>query len=102
MTVTALRFSGGTIRTMDAGRPLVDELVVEGARVVDRTGATPADLNLRGACVLPGLNDAHVHFPTWAAAQQQVRLEGARTIEDALDRIAAAARELEPGRWLRG
>src|SRR3954471_20318000 len=102
MTVTATRLTGGTICTLDGGRPVADQLLVRGARIVDRTAATPADVDLRGACVLPGLNDAHVHFPTWAAAQQQVRLEDARTIEDALDRIAAAARELEPGRWLRG
>src|SRR3954452_8914225 len=102
MTVTATRLTGGTIRTMDAGRPVADELLVEGARIVDRTAATPAEVDLRGACVLPGFNDAHVHFPTWSAAQQQVRLEGTRTIEEALDRVVRAARGLEPGRWLRG
>src|SRR4051794_17793239 len=102
MTMTATRLTGGTIRTMDAGRPLVDQLLVEGSHLVDRTSATPEEVDLHGACVLPGFNDAHVHFPTWSAAQQQVRLEGARTIDEALDRVAQAARELEPGRWLRG
>src|SRR3954463_14037095 len=47
------------------------ELLVEGDRVVDRTSATPVEVDLRGACALPGFNDSHVHFPTWAAAQQQ-------------------------------
>src|SRR4051794_2730551 len=102
MTMTATRLAGGTIRTMDASRPLADELLVEGAHVVDRTAATPEEIDLRGACVLPGLNDAHVHFPTWSAAQQQVRRGGAGTLDEALDGVAQAARELEPGRWLRG
>jgi predicted amidohydrolase YtcJ len=60
------------------------------------------DVDLRGGCVLPGFNDAHVHFPTWAMAQRQVRLEGAPTIEAAVERVAEAARDLPPGRWLRG
>jgi predicted amidohydrolase YtcJ len=100
--VTALRFSGGPIRTMDPASPIVDELLVEDGMVVARTSAPPAEVDLRGRCLLPGFSDAHVHFPTWAIAQGQVRLEGAHTIEDALDRVAAAARSLPDGRWLRG
>ena len=34
--------------------------------------------------MLPGLNDAHVHFPTWSLAQRQVRLEGARSLAEAV------------------
>src|SRR3954468_14365492 len=100
--MTATRFAGGTIRTMDAVAPLAGDLLVDGARVVARTTARVAEVDLRGRCVLPGLNDAHVHFPTWSAAQRQVRLEGARTIAEALDRVAEAARGLPEGRWLRG
>src|SRR3954447_13962794 len=101
--MTALRLHGAVVRTMDQSVPVADELLIEGGRVVDRvSAAAPQEVDLRGRCVLPGFTDAHVHFPTWAAAQQQVRLEGARTIEEALDRVAAAASRLEPGRWLRG
>jgi predicted amidohydrolase YtcJ len=100
--MTALRLSGGPVRTLDDAAPVASELLIEDGRVVERTAARPAELDLRGRCVLPGFSDAHVHFPTWAAAQRQVRLEGTATIEEALGRIAAAARELPPGRWLRG
>src|SRR3954447_8955155 len=100
--MTAWRLTGGTIRTMDPGAPVAREVLVDGGRIVARTRAPATELDLRGRCVLPGLNDAHVPFPTWSAAQQQVRLEGARTIEEALDRVAEAARTLPPGRWLRG
>jgi predicted amidohydrolase YtcJ len=64
--------------------------------------ASPDIVDLRGRCVLPGFNDSHVHFPTWSLAQQQVRLEGAATLDEALERIAHAAAEVQPGRWLRG
>lgn len=70
--------------------------------VVKRTRDPAVDVDLQGGCVLPGFNDAHVHFPTWAMAQRQVRLEGAATIEEAVERVAQAARGLAPGRWLRG
>src|SRR4051812_45478848 len=100
--MTALRFSGGPVRTMDQARPVAAELLVEDGRVVARATERPGEGDLRGRCLLPGFTDAHVHFPTWSAAQRQVRLEGTRTIEEALDLVAAAARELPEGRWLRG
>jgi predicted amidohydrolase YtcJ len=52
--------------------------------------------------VVPGLNDAHVHFPTWALAQTQVRLEDARSLEDALAAVAAGVGSVARGAWLRG
>jgi predicted amidohydrolase YtcJ len=90
--VTAWRLHGGT----------TPDLLVEGERIVERTRETLREVDLRGGYVLPGFNDAHVHFPTWAMAQRQVRLEGAATIEEAVGRVAEAARKLPPGGWLRG
>jgi predicted amidohydrolase YtcJ len=98
--VTAWRLHGGRIRTLADEDP--PELLIEGDRVVARSAERPRDVDLEGGCVLPGFNDAHVHFPTWAMAQRQVRLEGARTIEEAVERVAVAARDVPPGGWLRG
>jgi predicted amidohydrolase YtcJ len=98
----------GVIRTMDASLPKARALAIAGDRIAGGVGvhetalASPDVVDLGGRCVLPGLNDAHVHFPTWSLAQRQVRLEGAQTLDEALERVAAAAREAEPGRWLRG
>jgi predicted amidohydrolase YtcJ len=100
--MTSLRLEGGTVRTMDGARPVAPDLLVEGGRVVERTSDRPAEIDLRGACVLPAFSDPHVHFPTWALVQRQVRLEGARSIEQALELVAEAAAALPPGRWLRG
>ncbi len=101
--MTAWRLYNGTIHHVTKGSvPFVKELLIEGDRVVERTQERPRDVDLRGGCVLPGFNDGHVHFPTWAMAQRQVRLEGTPTIEAAVARVAAAARGLPQGRWLRG
>ncbi len=98
----------GTVRTLEAALPVVRALAVAGDRIAGGVSthetalASPERVDLGGRCVLPGLNDSHVHFPTWSLAQRQVRLEDAATLEEALDRIAAAVRDVQPGHWLRG
>jgi predicted amidohydrolase YtcJ len=98
----------GVIRTMDPALPRAGALAIAGDRIAGGVGthetalATPETIDLGGRCVLPGFSDAHVHFPTWALAQRQVRLEGARSLEEALDRVASAVRDVAAGGWLRG
>ncbi len=98
----------GVVRTLDASLPVARALAVAGSRIAGGVGvheqalASPETVDLGGRCVVPGFNDAHVHFPTWAIAQRQVRLEGTQTLEEALDRVGAAVGSAEPGRWLRG
>jgi predicted amidohydrolase YtcJ len=98
----------GVIRTMDPALPTAGALAIAGERVAGGIGtherelAGPERVDLGGRCVLPGFTDSHVHFPTWAIAQRQLRLEGTRSLDEALSRVAAAVREVERGRWLRG
>src|SRR3954468_3169295 len=93
---------GGTIRTLDPAAPVTDQLAIADGRVVAEPAPGSRRIDLEGRCVLPGFNDAHVHFPTWALAQRQVRLQGAATIGGALSVVGAAARSCEAGTWLRG
>jgi predicted amidohydrolase YtcJ len=98
----------GVVRTLDSSLPvaravaIAGELIAGGVGVHETALASPEVVDLRGRCVLPGFTDSHVHFPTWALAQRQVRLEGAATIDEALDRVRAALEDVGPGRWLRG
>jgi predicted amidohydrolase YtcJ len=98
----------GIVRTMAPTLPVVRALAVAGDRVAGGVGthetalASPDRVDLGGRCALPGFNDAHVHFPTWALAQRQVRLEGTASLDEALQRVAAATPEVGPGSWLRG
>src|SRR5437660_2106620 len=93
---------------MEATLPVARALAIAGDRIAGGVGthetalASPDRIDLGGRCVLPGFSDSHVHFPTWSLAQRQVRLEGTATLDEALERIAAAAPNVEPGRWLRG
>ena len=98
----------GVIRTMDPSLPTAGALAIAGDRIAGGVGAhetvlaSPERVGLGGRCVVPGFNDAHVHFPQWALAQRQVRLEGTRSLDEAVARVAAAVRGHPPARWLRG
>jgi predicted amidohydrolase YtcJ len=98
----------GVVRTMEPTLPVARALAIAGDRIAGGVGthetalASPDRVDLGGRCVLPGFNDSHVHFPTWALAQRQIRLEGTATLDEALERVAAAMREVPAGGWLRG
>src|SRR5436190_2194068 len=81
---------------------IAGEWVAGGVGTHERALASPDVVDLGGRCLLPGFNDAHVHFPTWSLAQRQLRLEGTSSLDEALQRVAEAVRDVEPGRWLRG
>jgi hypothetical protein len=94
----------GIVRTMDAALPRARALAVAGDRVAGGVGthetalASPEVVDLGGRCVLPAFTDSHVHFPTWSLAQDDVALDGAGSLAEALDRVRAA----RPGGWVRG
>jgi predicted amidohydrolase YtcJ len=98
----------GVIRTMDSSLPTARALAIAGELIAGGVGthetalASPDRVDLGGRCVLPGFTDSHVHFAQWSLAQRQVRLEGARSLEEAVARVAEAAKSADPGRWLRG
>src|SRR5437660_2108092 len=80
---------------------IAGELVAGGVGTHETALPGPERVDLGGRCVLPGFTDAHVHFPTWAVAQDEVRLEDTRSLDEALVRV----REALPGAtgsWLRG
>ena len=93
---------------MDASIPVARAVAIAGDRVAGGVGthetalASPDRVDLGGRCVMPGFSDAHVHFPSWAVAQREVRLEDSASLDETLQRVAEAAGSVEPGRWLRG
>jgi predicted amidohydrolase YtcJ len=98
----------GAIRTLDPALPRARAVAIAGGRIAGGVGthetalASPETVDLGGRCVLPGFTDSHVHFPSWALAQRQVRLEGTASLEEALARVREAVSSVPAGRWLRG
>src|SRR5437868_6710702 len=105
VTVAPVILENGPIRTLDPQLPLARALAIAGDRIAGGVGvhetalASPDVVDLGGRCVLPGFTDSHVHFPTWAVAQNEVRLDGCTSLDEAVSRVRAA----EPaGAWVRG
>jgi predicted amidohydrolase YtcJ len=98
--------ANGLVRTLDPALPTQRALAIAGERIAGGVGtheialASPETVDLGGRTVVPGLSDAHVHFPTWALVQTQVRLEGCATVDEALALVGAA--EPAAGGWIRG
>src|SRR3954471_12035605 len=84
------------------GLAIAGEWVAGGVGTHERALASPDRIDLGGRCVLPGFTDSHVHFPTWAIAQHEVRLEDTRSLDEALHRVREALGAPRPGEWLRG
>ena len=93
---------------MEPSLPTARGLAIAGERIAGGVGthetalASPDRVDLGGRCVVPGFTDSHVHFPTWALAQHEVRLEGTRSLDEAVARVREALTGLRPGTWLRG
>jgi predicted amidohydrolase YtcJ len=98
----------GVVRTMDVALPTARALAIAGDLVAGGVGTHetalpgPERVDLGGRCVVPGFTDSHVHFPSWALARQQLNLDAARSVEEAVAAARDAMRTTEPGGWLRG
>jgi predicted amidohydrolase YtcJ len=106
--ILAMILENGTIRTLDPSLPVAGALAIAGDRVAGGVGthetalASPETVDLGGRCVLPGFTDSHVHFVAWALAQHEVRFEGTRSLDEAVERVRDAVSSIPPGGWLRG
>jgi len=100
-------FLNGNILTVDAGFSVVEALAITGneisalgtaAEIRALAGTGTRVIDLEGKTLIPGLIDNHNHLvfnsPTWPNG---VRLGRVRTRAEALERIAAKAREIGPG-----
>ena len=98
----------GVVRTLETALPAASALAIAGDRIAGGVGThedalpSPDRVDLGGRCVVPGFSDAHVHFPTWAVARGEVRLEGVSSVEEAVARVREGLGSVPEGGWLRG
>jgi len=99
------------IRTMDRNRPSAEALAVYQNRIVALGSSSEirklADshtrvIDAKGQLVLPGFNDAHVHFMSGGFQLASVDLRDANTPQEFAERIRAFATKLPQGRWITG
>jgi predicted amidohydrolase YtcJ len=99
------------VRTMDTTKPTSEAVAIYGNRILaigsnseirKLAGLGTEVIDARGKLVLPGFNDAHVHFLGGGFQLSSVDLRDANTPKEFADRIAAFANKLPPGRWITG
>ncbi len=103
--------TGARVYTVDPARPMAQAFAVRAGRVVFVGSAAEAAtlrgpatrvMELGGRIVVPGLVDAHAHLTGLGSALRTVDLTGTRSYDEVIARVAARAREVRPGEWIRG
>ncbi len=95
-------WTGATPREAQAVAVLDGRIVAVGSdnEVRRWSGARTKVIDVHGRRVVPGFNDAHVHFYDGGSALASVQLRDARSPEEFRDRIAQFASHLPKGRWI--
>jgi len=100
-----------SVHTMDDTNPTAGAVAIVGNRIA-AIGSTPEIRALAGPgtrvvdavgkLVLPGFNDAHVHFLSGGFSLANVDLRDASSPAELARRLAAYAKKLPKGRWILG
>jgi predicted amidohydrolase YtcJ len=100
----------GKMVTVDARSSFHEAMAIEDGRVLAlgstrdmraRAGPATRVIDLGGRTVIPGLIDSHLHAIRAALSfSTEVNWIGARSLEEALERIGAAAKTRPAGAWL--
>jgi hypothetical protein len=105
-TGTVRLINGRIYRSAWDENPL-DTIVISDGRVIgcDAQGGAPAaerTIDLKGAAVIPGLTDAHIHLFAIAHARLQVPVtpRDAADIPTVLALLGKRARHVQPGKWV--
>jgi predicted amidohydrolase YtcJ len=101
----------GDFHTLDANQPTASAVAIRGERIVfvgDTAsaravfGAEKVEVvDLKGATVIPGLTDAHLHFEYYSMMLQNINAE-LPTVEDVLAEVEKRARTFPDGKWITG
>ena len=106
-----LIIANGNIRTMDRNHPTAEAIAIHGNRIIavgandeirKLAGANTKVIDAKGQLVLPGFNDAHVHFMSGGSQLSSVDLRDANTPQEFAERIRDFAGKLPKGRWITG
>jgi predicted amidohydrolase YtcJ len=103
--------TNAAVYTVDKQHPKAEAVAVIGDRIVGVGSRVDIDLwrgpqtkviDAGGKLLLPGFNDAHVHFIQGGAQLVQVDLVDAATPEEFTKRIAAQMKKTPKGEWILG
>ena len=99
----------GRIWTENPAQPDAEAIAISGHRILAVGGDTDVMklvgpetrlLDLKGRRVVPGFNDAHVHFFWGGQGLASVQLTDAHSRQEFVERIAAFAKRRPAGEWI--
>jgi hypothetical protein len=106
-----LALVNGRIWTASEGWGIVEALSIQGNRILHAgttaeirkdVGAQTRVIDLGGRLVIPGFNDAHIHFLSGALGLAELELFDAKSASDVVERIAAFAKKNPKSPWITG
>ncbi len=106
-----LAFRNGQVYTASERQPRAQAVAVKGDRIVfvgsngdlrRHIGPNTRVIDLRGATMLPGLADAHMHLSGVGEREMTLNLEGTGTLADFLAKVKARVDSARPGEWVTG
>jgi predicted amidohydrolase YtcJ len=106
-----LIITNAKVWTVDKAHPTAQAVAILGDRIV--AVGSNADVNVwrghdtkvidaSGKLLLPGFNDAHVHFVSGGLQLESVQLNDATSKQEFVRRIAAQAKKTPKGEWIQG
>jgi hypothetical protein len=72
------------------------------AEIKKLVGPNTQIIDLHGAFVMPGFNDAHAHLANGGFEKLNVNLVGTKSLAEMQSRIATRVKESKPGEWIQG
>ena len=106
-----LIITNAKVWTVDKAHPSAQAVAVLGDRIVAVGSNADVDvwrgtgtkvIDAGGKLVLPGFNDAHVHFASGGLQLESVQLNDATGKQEFVRRIAAQAKKTPKGEWIQG
>ncbi len=103
--------TGAVVWTGDEARPEAEAVAIVGTRIASvgssaqiesQRGPRTQVIEAGGRLVLPGFNDAHVHFMDGSMQLDNVDLKGAAGLSEFVRRVKAQANLAAPGEWILG
>ncbi|OYZ56125.1 MAG: amidohydrolase, partial [Sphingobacteriales bacterium 24-40-4] len=97
------------IWTGDEAQPWAEAIAVKGETIIHVGSSEEVRkmlddgtklIDAKGQMLVPGFNDAHVHFIDGGFGLSSVSLRDAKTKQEFIDRIAAFVKTVPPGTWI--
>jgi predicted amidohydrolase YtcJ len=98
------------IHTFDSSNPRASAILIAGGRIIAVGDKSTLEnlahgkvekVDMKGATILPGLTDAHIHIQHYALGLSKVDCE-TKTKDECLRRVGERAKQTKPGEWVLG